>query len=159
MKISLPDFPVEGGCVCGALSYRLSGPPLYIIACHCLTCQCLSGGDYVLAMVVMREDFKLLTGKVEQCLRTAESGRILPGFFCPECGTRVWHEPVFARRTIHLRPGTLDDPSWTSPIAHIWLARKKPHVVLPPDVIQFREQPHASDRQILIDAWSAAMRQ
>jgi hypothetical protein len=156
MKISLPEFPVEGGCVCGALSYRLSGPPLYVIACHCLTCQCLSGSDYVLAAIVLREDFKLLTGKVETCMRTAESGRITPGFFCPECGTRVWHEPPFARRTLHFRPGTLDDPSWASPIAHMWLSRKKRHVQLPPDVIQYEAQALAGDRDRLVEAWKAA---
>lgn len=156
MKIRLPGFPVEGGCVCGALSYRLSGPPLYIVACHCLTCQCLSGSDYVLTMPVLRENFSLLTGKVAQCMRTAESGRITPGFFCPECGTRVWHEMVYAKRTYNLRAGTLDDPNWASPIAHMWTSRKKPHVIIPDDVIQFPEQPKPSDRQLLVDAWNEA---
>jgi hypothetical protein len=156
MKITLPEFPVEGGCVCGALSYRLSGPPLYVMACHCLTCQCLSGSDYVLNMPVPRESFALLTGKVAQCLRTAESGRTTPGYFCPECGTRVWHEPIFARRTVHVRAGTLDDPSWASPIAHMWLSRKKPYVILPPEALRFDGQPEAADRERLSEAWRVA---
>jgi hypothetical protein len=156
MKISLPKFPVEGGCVCGALSYRLGAPPVYVMACHCLTCQCLSGSDYGVHMPVFRENFSLLTGKVAQCLRTAESGRSTPGFFCPECGTRVWHELAIARRVVHLRVGTLDDPSWASPIAHMWLSRKKRHVVIPDDVIQFTTQPQASDRERLVEAWMHA---
>ena len=157
MKISLPDFPVEGGCVCGALSYRLKGPPLYVMACHCLTCQCLSGSDYGLTLPVPRENFALLTGKVAQCHRTAESGRVTPGFFCPECGTRMWHEPPFARRTIHVRAGTLDDPSWASPVGHMWLSRKKAHVIIPPDVLRFEAQAQAGDREALIAAWEAAI--
>ena len=157
MKIRLPQFPVEGGCVCGALSYRLSGPPLYVMACHCLTCQCLSGSDYALTMPVRREHFALLTGNVAECLRTAESGRLMPGFFCPECGTRVWHQPPITKRTILVRPGTLDDPSWATPIAHMWTSRKKAHVVIPEDVIQFKSQPNASDRERLSAAWNHAV--
>jgi len=156
-KITLPEFPVEGGCVCGALSYRLTAPPLYIIACHCLTCQCLSGSDYVLSMPVLREHFEV-TGMVAKCLRTAESGRIMPGFFCPECGTRVWHEPVFAKRSVFVRAGTLDDPSWASPIAHFWLSRKKSHVILPPDVLCFEGQPSPKERERFLDAWAEAVR-
>jgi hypothetical protein len=108
-------------------------------------------------MPVPRESFSLLTGKVAQCLRTAESGRSAPGFFCPECGTRIWHEPVIARRTVHVRVGTLDDPSWASPIAHMWTSRKKTHVLIPEHVIQFRKQPDASDREKLVEAWNSVI--
>lgn len=153
MKIALPTFPVEGGCVCGVLSYTLKGPPLYIVACHCLSCQCLTGSDYSLGMFVRRQDF-VVSGTASRCERTAESGRIVPGFFCPECGTRIWHEPVHSPNTINIRAGTLDDPSWAVPIGHIWVERKKPHVVLDPDAILVRGQP--GDRQMLIDAWARA---
>lgn len=158
MKIELPQFPVEGGCVCGALSYRVSGSPHYIIACHCLTCQCLSGSDYVLAMLLPRDHFTLVTGKVQKCHRTAESGRVLPGYFCAECGTRVWHEPTWTKKTINLRAGTLDDPYWASPIAHMWVSRKKPHVILP-EGLYFDAQPLSSDRNRLIAAWQACVAQ
>ncbi len=112
MHITLPPFPVEGGCVCGTVSYKLDGPPLYVVACHCLSCQCIAGSDYSLNMFVARENFTLTGGTASRCERTAESGRIVPGFFCPECGTRVWHEPGHSPHMVNIRAGTLDDPSW-----------------------------------------------
>ena len=153
-RITLPDFPVEGGCTCGALRYRLSGRPLYVIACHCRACQRLGGSDYTLSMFVLRRDFTAYSGIPARSERTAESGRRLPGLFCSDCGTRVWHEPVHSPHTINIRAGTLDDPSWAQPIGHIWIECKKAHVTLPPDAIRIEGQP--TDRQPFLDAWAAA---
>ena len=33
--MKLPAFPVEGGCQCGTVRYRLKAAPLGIYACHC----------------------------------------------------------------------------------------------------------------------------
>jgi len=29
----------EGGCLCGAVRYRLTGPPVIAGSCHCRTCR------------------------------------------------------------------------------------------------------------------------
>jgi hypothetical protein len=154
-KIKLPEFPVEGGCVCGALSYRLSAGPLYVIACHCLPCQCLSGSDYSLSMFVKREHFALLTGSAARCDRTADSGRMVAGFFCGECGVRVWHENLHSPQLLNIKAGTLDDPSWAVPVGHIWTQRKKSHVRFADDAILVQGQP--KDRQAFVDAWAKAI--
>eukprot|EP01036_Dinobryon_divergens_P058580 gene58580-78143_t len=38
-EMKLPQFPVDGGCQCGAVRYRLLAAPLGIYACHCKDCQ------------------------------------------------------------------------------------------------------------------------
>jgi hypothetical protein len=154
-KIVLPDFPVEGGCVCGALSYRLIAGPLYVIACHCLPCQCLSGSDYSLSMFVRREDFQLVTGSAKRCARSADSGRMVEGHFCGECGVRVWHEQSHSPQLLNVKAGTLDDPSWAVPVGHIWTMRKKRHVVLEEGTVQVSGQPAV--RQVFFDAWADAI--
>jgi hypothetical protein len=153
-KIALPSFPLEGGCVCGALSYKLTAPPLYVIACHCLPCQCLSGSDYSLSMFVRRVDFQLLTGSAKRCDRTADSGRMVLGYFCGGCGVRVWQEAAHSPELLNVKAGTLDDPSWAVPVGHIWIERKKAHVALEEGTLQIRGQP--KDRQVFIDAWVKA---
>ena len=154
-KIDLPAFPVEGGCTCGALRYRLKGAPLTIFACHCLECQRQSGGDYGLSMFVRRGDFEVLRGTAARFDRRADSGRVLPGLFCAACGTRVWHEPVHSPDQINIKPGTLDDPSWAVPVAHIWIERKKSNVRIDADALAMKGQP--ADRKPLYSAWARAV--
>jgi hypothetical protein len=39
----------------------------------------------------------------------------------------------------------------------MWLSRKKPHVIIPPDVLCFEAQAQASDRETLVSAWEEAI--
>ena len=55
----LPNFPVGGRCVCGAIRYIVHGAPLGIYACHCKDCQRFSGGPFSIAMTVRLSDFSL----------------------------------------------------------------------------------------------------
>jgi len=41
---------LEGGCVCGAVRYRLTASPLIVHACHCRDCQTQTGSAFVLNM-------------------------------------------------------------------------------------------------------------
>ena len=38
-----PTYPVEGGCFCGAVRYRLKGPPSGQWVCWCLDCKKVTG--------------------------------------------------------------------------------------------------------------------
>jgi len=38
-----PPLPYRGGCLCGAVRYRLEARPLAIDACHCNDCRKLTG--------------------------------------------------------------------------------------------------------------------
>jgi hypothetical protein len=44
------EMDLEGGCVCGAVRYRLTAPPLIVHACHCRDCQKQTGSAFVLNM-------------------------------------------------------------------------------------------------------------
>ncbi len=33
------DFPMEGGCTCRAVRYRMTTKPLFVHCCHCRWCQ------------------------------------------------------------------------------------------------------------------------
>ena len=62
--VTLPEFPVAGGCQCGAVRYALNGAPLAVYNCHCKDCQRLSGGTHTMSMVVQREVLQLTAGKL-----------------------------------------------------------------------------------------------
>jgi hypothetical protein len=154
MAIRLPQFPIEGGCVCAGIRYRVTAPPLSVYACHCKDCQRFAGGPYSMAMAVRREDVFVLRGVPKSFSKPADSGRIVGVRFCADCGTRLWHEPVHSPHLLNITAGTLDDMSWLKPAAHVWASRKMPWVEIEPGALSFAEQPQA--REPLYAAWEKA---
>ncbi len=153
--MKLPNFPVEGGCQCRAVRYRITAGPLTIYACHCKDCQRASGTTHTLSMFMRREDVELLQGKLTTYDKAADSGRTVRTCGCGQCGTRVWNEPLSFPEFLVIRPGTLDDMSWAKPIGNIWTDSKAPWAVIDPAVPNFPRQPPS--RQPLFDAWAKAL--
>jgi hypothetical protein len=140
----------DGGCLCGALRYRVSGDPLTLYACHCTDCQRQSGSAFVLSMIVARDALELLQGEPRRYDIGLADGRRKRGRFCGDCGTRLWGEPVKFPRVAVVRPGTLDDTTWLDPIGHIWTRSAQPWVSIPEHTLNFEGQPGPMD---LIKAW------
>jgi len=132
----------EGGCLCGALRYRVTrGAELCVYCCHCRDCQRLTSSAFALAMVVPAADFTLLEGEPGRIRRRADSGREVEGCFCSRCGSRLFDSfPEFPDILI-VRIGGLDDPSGLRPVAQFWTARKQDWVVLPQDQLVDARQP------------------
>lgn len=154
MKITLPAFPVEGGCQCGAVRYRLKAAPKGVYACHCKDCQRFSGTTHTISMVVGVDDVELVKGTLIHFDKAADSGRVVRMLGCERCGTKVWNEPLASPALIVMKPGTLDDMGWAAPVGNIWTESRAPWVVIDPDVPNFPGQP--PNRQPLFDAWAAA---
>lgn len=152
--MKLPAFPVEGGCQCGRVCYRLTAAPLSVYNCHCRDCQRTSGATNEMSMVIRRETLELLAGEVEPYEKTADSGRIVRQFRCVVCGNKIWNEPLSSPALYILKPGTLDDPSWAVPIGNIWTGSKAPWIAIDGTLVNFPGQP--ADRQPLYDAWTRA---
>ena len=153
--MQLPRFPIEGGCQCGAVRYRLNAPPLGIYACHCKDCQRSSGAGFSLSMPVRAADFEVISGELRAYDKPADSGRVVRVMRCPVCGVNVFNEPLSSPQMRVLRPGTLDDSRWAAPVGNIWTASALPWARIEPDVPNFPGQP--VDRQPLFDAFAAAV--
>lgn len=154
MKIALPAFPVEGGCQCGAVRYRITASPLAVYICHCSDCQKSSGATHSMSMPTRREHFEHLAGEVTAYDKPADSGRVVRMMACAVCGTKVWNEPLASAAMVVVKPGMLDDPSWAVPIGNIWTESRLPWVRIDPAQVNFPGQP--ADRQPLFDAWTKA---
>jgi len=131
----------EGGCQCGAVRYAVEGEPLWVTVCHCKECQRQSGSAFGMTFAVKREAFHLLQGQLKTFTRSSDSGRPVGCAFCPECGTRIYHEPRYVDGVGNLKPGTLDDTSFLEPIAHAWTSSKQRWVAIPEGVKTFDTQP------------------
>jgi hypothetical protein len=136
----IPPPPYDGSCLCGAVRYRLDARPQTMGACHCDACKKMSGATNLLVITAPREAFEHLRGDVQRYRRTAESGRQSDVVRCANCGTRLWHEPL-SFPIVTVAAGTLDDPSWVVPAAHIWTEKASPAALMQDDAIKFTGQP------------------
>jgi len=147
----IPDPPYTGGCLCGAVRWRLDQRPLAVNACHCMDCKKSTGATNVLMLLAKSEDFSS-TGETQTYRKKADSGRELDIHRCAKCGTRMFHRNMASQALVFITAGTLDDPSWAIPTSHIWVEKISPGVAIRDDAVQVVGQP--TDRQILMDAFT-----
>lgn len=138
----MTDTVHEGGCLCGALRYRVKGNGLMLSACHCTECQRTSGGAFGLSLIVLRDALELTKGSPKRFDKAYEDGRHKIFNFCADCSTRLWNEMPRVAQIYNVKPGTLDDANkWLTPVAHLWLSEKQPWVLVPDGVLHFDKQP------------------
>jgi hypothetical protein len=150
--MALPQFPVEGGCLCGRVRYRLDAAPLSIYRCHCKDCQRTSGAAFSMSALIRAGDIVLIKGELVGYEKTADSGRHLDMKRCAHCGTLIWNEPE-SHEYVTLKPGTLDDSSWVVPVGNIWTASRQPWTTISPDEPSYPGQA-VPNRDALIAAWA-----
>jgi hypothetical protein len=94
-----------------------------------------------MSLVVPKDAFELLSGTLKAFERTSDSGRRLVCSFCPDCGTRIHHEPRYAEGVLNIKAGTFDDTSWLEPRMSVWMKSKQPWVLVPEGVATTDGQP------------------
>ena len=117
---------IEGGCLCGAVRYRVQGTPSSVSICHCQSCRRASGAPIVSWFVILREQFTLLSGNPAAY---RSSAHVVRGF-CANCGTQLTYEHDSAPTTVELTTASLDRPAAITPTREIWLADKLPWVAV-----------------------------
>ena len=109
-------LPQTGGCQCGVLRYEITQPPTLVYTCHCTDCQRLTGSAFSMGLVTTTEAFSLSGAETRPIQCTADSGRTVTRWFCPECGTWVCSGPDPKSKSSPgelriVQAGTLDDTS------------------------------------------------
>jgi hypothetical protein len=112
---------VQGSCHCGQVQYEAEIDPQKVSLCNCTDCQMLTGSAFRVSVPAPAATFKLLSGKLTEYVKTADSGVRRVHTFCPVCGT-----PVFARAEVDnppgysLRVGSLKQKAQLPPVKRIW---------------------------------------
>jgi hypothetical protein len=128
-------FPLEGGCTCRAVRYRMTTRPLFVHCCHCRWCQRETGASFALNAMIESDRVILDSGRVDVVDTPSLSGKGQRISRCPTCRVAVWSNYAGAGDAIRfVRVGTLDDPDRLPPDIHIFTASKQPWVVLPDGV-------------------------
>ncbi len=84
--------PIEGGCFCGRIRYRLKRRPMFVHCCHCRDCQRQLGSAFVVNGIVEAENVELLQGKPVMVTLSTDSGRPHDVYRCPDCQSALWSD-------------------------------------------------------------------
>ncbi|MGH8220598.1 MAG: GFA family protein [Steroidobacteraceae bacterium] len=125
-------FPIEGGCDCRRVRYRMQTAPLFVHCCHCRWCQRESGASFALNALIEAERLLPLASEPQIVPTPSNSGRGQLIARCPECRVALWSHYGGSGPIIRfVRVGTLDDPDLLPPDIHIFTASKQPWIELP----------------------------
>ena len=134
-----------GGCQCGAVRYAVDLDRLVGYACHCRECQKQSASAFGLSVPILRESIRS-RGGMAHYVRPTDSGSRTTCWFCPTCGSRIYHESARSSPYLTLKGGSLDDSAAMKLAAHLWVSRKLPWVEPDPGLPAFETQPDDLDR-------------
>jgi hypothetical protein len=112
---------ITGGCLCGAVRYRIAAAPIVTRVCWCRVCQYLGAGSGTVN-ACFPTDAMTIEGELTDFQCVAASGSKMHRRFCRVCGTPLFSEAEARPHMIFVRTGTLDDPNLARPAVTIWTA-------------------------------------
>lgn len=127
--------PAEGGCLCGAVRYRVTGDPVATTLCHCRSCRKASGGTNVAWAVFDKAGFEWLAG--EPVAYSSSPG--IEWLHCANCGSLVGYRRSSRPDHMDITTGTLDEPDRFPPAVEIWLDHKIEWETLDPELPNRRQ--------------------
>lgn len=143
-------LPWDGGCMCEAVRFRVTAPPLLTLACHCRGCQRLSASAYSLTMSVPVAGFAVTRGEP-----------VLGGMhgphrqlYCSHCKNWIFTRPQgLDDFLVNIRATMLDDHAWVEPFVEVntseafpWAKTGAPH--------RFATQPDMGGFQPLVEEFA-----
>jgi len=110
---------ITGGCLCGAVRFRISKPPIAMRLCWCRLCQYIAAGNATVN-VVFPSDAVSVEGALTDYRSIADSGSVMHRRFCPACGTAVFSASEARPHLLIVRNGVLDNTALLRPSTTIW---------------------------------------
>lgn len=114
------DTVLEGGCLCGAIRYRLTGPSRFVSQCCCKDCQKATGTGHT-TIVGIHKDQLAIEGTPATYTNVGESGGSVTRHFCGTCAGRLYTSGDLPGDFIMVQAGSLDDPGAIAPQSVIYL--------------------------------------
>jgi hypothetical protein len=122
-----PELPVEGGCRCGQVRFRVSAPPQLTMACHCTGCQRMTSSAFSLSAAIPANAFEVIAGEpVVGGLRGNPRH-----YFCPQCMSWLYTVAEGLHGFVNVRPTMLDQPQWNEPFIETYASEKLAWVTTP----------------------------
>jgi hypothetical protein len=129
-----------GGCACGAVRFKVTGPFMGVGVYHCTDCQKASGGGPNYVALAPNDSFEVTKGEAKIYRSKGDSGGEVRRAFCAECGTPLWSLPPGAPFT-PIKLGALDDSSDLTPMLHLYTSSAPPWHLMHQGIPTFPKAP------------------
>jgi len=113
----------SGRCLCGAVTFTVSAPPVRMAQCHCEQCRRSTGTGHIMQAFFNREDVTI-TGETSVYRSVADSGSERRRYFCPTCGSRLFSDNARRPGLIAIAAGAFDESGWFKPEAIVYSAQR-----------------------------------
>jgi hypothetical protein len=111
-----------GGCMCGAFRFRASGPPKWIVWCHCQSCRKHSGAPASTYVCFDESAIEVTKGEIT---KFASSAPALRGF-CSTCGSTLTAQVDYMPGELHFHIGAFDEPELLAPVGAAFVEERLP---------------------------------
>ena len=122
-----------GRCLCGKISYELTGDVIAPAVCHCDHCQRQSGGAFSVNLVAHESQLAVhgeLSTYEDPGADSSGTVHVLRRF-CGTCGSPIVSALTGTDGIIAVKAGVLDDKSGVQPTVEAWCVDRQPWVDLP----------------------------
>lgn len=109
---------VSGGCLCGAVTFRLDLPSKWCAHCHCSLCRRAHGAGYVTWAGFESDHFFLTSG--DHHLSWYQSSEGARRGFCSTCGSTMLFESKRWPGETHVALACIDDAIDRAPQANVF---------------------------------------
>jgi hypothetical protein len=110
--------------------------------CHCRDCQKATGAPFISSFGVLTDALSF-SAPAKTIDATAGNGNRVTRGFCGDCGTTLFGRSAGMPGVTTISAATLDDPSWFTPAADLYVASALPWVTMNPDLFKFDKMPQS----------------
>ena len=115
---------IRGSCLCGAVSFEISGGLDQASNCHCSMCRKAHGAAFGSYVGVQKSALRWLSG--ERDIARYASSPDVSRTFCSICGSTLQYLHRSQPERFALALGVLDDDPGVRPALHMFVADKAP---------------------------------
>lgn len=112
---------LTGACLCGAVSFEVSGTLPHLYQCHCSLCRKLSGSASDTATFLDKDQFRWLAG--EENISSYKTDTGYRSDFCKTCGSTVPHLMSNGNQ-VWVPAGLLNGEYDSKVVAHLFVGSK-----------------------------------
>jgi hypothetical protein len=142
--------PMRGGCICGALRFEVTAPPLRVTVCHGRWCLRATGSACMVEPVFDLAALRVTQGEpAVYHHRSTGSSQLVHVPFCRDCGTKLWLTFERFPGAAGVYAGTFDEPerSLVRPreARHLFCELARPETLLPAGTLAYPGHARALD--------------
>lgn len=127
-----PESSHAGSCLCGAVTYRVTGNLRDVINCHCPRCR-RHTGHFMAATAALASDV-LVDG---DSLRWYDATDAVQYGFCHSCGSSLFWRSTDKPETVSITAGTLDPPTGLATTTALFTSAAGDYYTLDDNLTQF----------------------